>query len=463
MDDTKLIIVDNFQEYIDEMKSCAAKAGVKDVFICDDVESLKKEIQKTPLDILILISVSDAVSGFSDIVYLLENENVINTTIFVMDPKNKNGIELVDAHNGQWMDASRTYGEDTFNALTTIYNGIVAEEQKEYYLNEDKQNNQESNPNQNQPQPHHESRPHKRDTRNDAYTIVMASPKGGTGKSTLAMEIAYCLARNKRRKVCLVDLNPSFDTLSATIDCVRREQNYSTVYNWIDELNLRCFNLMTKEEQQALIESEDKDFFPYFEKYNVHFTKEDMQQLLIKDKKMGDKNRRDTGLWVLPAISLPFDIEYVQQNYITKIIDMLKEVFDFIVIDTADNLAYITVEGYKEADKIYLVTSHSTASAAVVAKLTSNLEQLDMSEDDFRLIVNSPNGNFFEKNPKLFSKALHIGLCANLPFEVGIQKAHAKGRPFSIYNPRSKFAKALEPVVEEIEDDAIEKREGGDY
>lgn len=449
MDDTKLIIVDNYQEYIDEMKDRARQEGLNNVVVCDNEQDLAREIQKTPMEILLLISVSDTVQRFSNIVYLLENESVINTTIFVMDPNNREGISLVDAHNGQWLDASQTYGETGFDALMTIYDDVIAAEQENMSQQEKTQE-----------QDDYSSPKKERDSRKEAYTIVMASPKGGTGKSTLAMEIAYSLAREKKRRVCLVDLNPSFDTLSATIECVRREPDYSTIYNWIDEMNMRCYNLMTKEERQQLAEDENKDFFPYFEKYNIHLTKEDMQQLLIKDKKTGDKNRRDSGLWVLPAISLPFDVEYIQQNYITKIIDMLKEIFDYIVIDTADNLAYITVEGYKEADKIYLVTSHSVASAAVVAKLTSNLEQLDMDSNDFRLIVNSPNGNFFEKNPKLFSKALHITLCGNLPYEVGIQKSHAKGRPFSVYNPRSKFAKALEPIIEEIEDDAYAKRKG---
>ena len=82
-------------------------------------------------------------------------------------------------------------------------------------------------------------------------------------------------------------------------------------------------NRIIQQYTTGLTKDENKDFFPYFEKYNIHLTKEDMQQLLIKDKKTGDKNRRDSGLWVLPAISLPFDVEYIQQNYITKIIDML--------------------------------------------------------------------------------------------------------------------------------------------
>ena len=483
MDDAKLIIVDDFDDYINELTDYAEKAKVGKIVTCKNEIELSEEIKRTPLDIILLVSVSDTIQDFDRIIYLLEGENVISTSIFIVDPGNKKGISLIDAHNGQWLDATKTYGETAFEALQAIYNDIIAKEQayaeqengeqKPYEPQEDVEiiepQQQSHKPTQTS-QPVQQNRnlqlppsPKKKKREKDAYTIVMASPKGGTGKSTLSMEIAYLLARNKKRRICLLDLNPSFDTLSATIECVRRQNNYQTVYNFIDELNSRCYNLMTSDERHELVESEEQDFFPYFDKYHVELSKEDIQQLLIHDPKTGDKTRRDSGLWILPAIALPFDVEYIQQRYVTKIIEILKTFFDFIVIDTADNLAYITVEGYKEADRVYLVTSHSVASAAVIAKLTSNLEQIDMDSEDFRLIVNSPNGNFFEKNPKAISKALHIQMSAKLPFDQNIQKSHAKGRPFSVYNPKSKFSKAIEPVIREIEEEAYDKAVGGNF
>lgn len=476
MDDAKLIIVDDFDDYIDELTDCAKKSNIGNVIVCKDEIELSEEIKRTPLDIILLVSISDTIPDFDRIIYLLERENVLSTSIFVIDPTNKKEVTLIDAHDGQWLDATTTYGETAFEALRAIYDDIIAQEQEELAQQDDVRQeapaNQEENgtsqqarvqeqqaqPNRNLP-----PNPKKKKREKDAYTIVMASPKGGTGKSTLSMEVAYLLARNKKRRICLLDLNPSFDTLSATIDCVKREHNYQTIYNFIDELNSRCYNLMTTDERHELIESDEQDFFPYFDKYNIELSKEDIQQLLIHDPKTGDKTKRDTGLWILPAISLPFDVEYIQQKYVTKIIEILKTFFDFIVIDTADNLVYITVEGYKEADRIYLVTSHSVASAAVLAKLTSNLEQLDMDSDDFRLIVNSPNGNFYEKNPRTISKALHIKLSGKLPFDQNIQKNHAKGRPYSVYNPKSKFSKAIEPVIREIEEDAYDKAVGGNF
>ena len=42
MDDTKLIIVDNYQEYIDEMKDCARQEGLNNVVVCDNEQDLAR-------------------------------------------------------------------------------------------------------------------------------------------------------------------------------------------------------------------------------------------------------------------------------------------------------------------------------------------------------------------------------------------------------------------------------------
>lgn len=62
----------------------------------------------------------------------------------------------------------------------------------------------------------------------------------------------------------------------------------------------------------------DKDFTPYLEKYGFTFSKEDVQQLLIKDPKTGAKGKRDSGLWILPAIALPVDMKYVRESYVRE-------------------------------------------------------------------------------------------------------------------------------------------------
>ena len=456
LDDTKLIIVDNFNEYINEMKDCAKQAGINDVFVCDNVSALSNEISRTPLDILILVSVSDGLEDFDKIVYCLEKEGVLSCTIFVMDTQDRVGIQLVDNHNGQWLDASTTFGENSMDALLSIRDDVIAREQQEAMSqgnNNPPQTSQQDSYN-------YPQQPLQHDSKKDAFTVVLASPKGGTGKSSLAMEISYGLAQEKGKRVCLVDLNPSFDTLSATIGCVQKTKDYKTLYNWINILQDRCYNLMSDEERHQMKTEQDNDFLPYLDKYDVRLSREDIQQLLIKDPKTGTKNKRESGLWILPAIALPYDVEYVPREYVRQILRTLKSYFDYIVVDTADNLSYITIEGYQESDRILLVSNHTVASAAVIMKLLNNLENIGLTVDDFDLIINSPNGNYFEKDPELISETLHIPLLAILPFEEKMQRAHAKGRPFSPYNPKNKFSKALIPVLNQIKEDAYNKKKG---
>ena len=446
MDKTKFIIADTFNPFIDEFMGCCEKAGAP-VVLCTTAQEIKQEISKTPLNIMILLSVSDELQDFSNIVYELEKESLIGCTIFLINSQDKDTISFLDSHHGQWMDCASVYGRDIFDNLMQIHDEIVNQD-----INMDlPADDQYQAP----------AVPATGDR--DAYTVVIASPKGGTGKSTLAMEIAYFLTDVKERRVCLIDLNTSFDTLSTTIACVRKDRDHLTLYDWVLNIQDQCYDKMTREERIELEKSPDKDFTPYLEKYGFTFSKEDVQQLLIKDPKTGAKGKRDSGLWILPAIALPVDMKYVRESYVEKILGVLKSWFDIIIVDTADNLSYVTTEGYRGGDVTYLVTSHSTAATVVAAKLMSNLKEFGLDNHDYRLIVNSPNGAFYEKDPRTFARALDVELSASLPFEIGIQKSHAKGRPFCIYNRRSKFAKALEAVVAEIEDDALYKKQGGNY
>lgn len=89
MDDAKLIIVDDFDDYIDELTDCAKKSNIGNVIVCKDEIELSEEIKRTPLDIILLVSISDTIPDFDRIIYLLERENVLSTSIFVIDPTNK--------------------------------------------------------------------------------------------------------------------------------------------------------------------------------------------------------------------------------------------------------------------------------------------------------------------------------------------------------------------------------------
>ena len=79
--------------------------------------------------------------------------------------------------------------------------------------------------------------------------IVIASGKGGVGKSTAAVEIGKALAKTKR--VLLIDCDPGINTLSVLLD------RTDAVFSWADVAAGRC------EGKEAVIRTEERlDLLP---------------------------------------------------------------------------------------------------------------------------------------------------------------------------------------------------------
>ncbi len=117
-------------------------------------------------------------------------------------------------------------------------------------------------------------------------TIVITSGKGGVGKSSMTINIGYALA-DKGAKVCLIDADFGLKNLDVMMGLENR-----VIYDLKDVIANKC----------------------------------SLKQILVKDKRMD-------SLFLLPACkSLAFD--NLNLDYMSKMIEQLKEDFDYILIDS---------------------------------------------------------------------------------------------------------------------------------
>ena len=117
-------------------------------------------------------------------------------------------------------------------------------------------------------------------------TIVITSGKGGVGKSSMTINIGYALA-SSGMKVCLIDADFGLKNLDVMMGLENR-----VIYDLKDVISNKC----------------------------------SLNQILVKDKRM-------ESLYLLPACkSLSF--EDLNVDYMTKMIEQLKEEFDYILIDS---------------------------------------------------------------------------------------------------------------------------------
>ena len=287
--------------------------------------------------------------------------------------------------------------------------------------------------------------------------IAIHSPKGGVGKTSLAIELSFLLASRakevdlnptsklsytKNVTVCLVDFNPCFDTMAATLDCVRTTPNYPTVSDWIQKIEEKIFESLSPEDQQRLMKDDRHDFSPYIDEDRIRFTREEVESLLVKDP--------ETGLFLLPSIALPFDVEYAKPQYLRIILRTIRAMFDVVIVDTGNNISFFTVQPLKEANEIFLVTSPTAGASVVLGKLTKNLERMDLDVSKFSLVVNNPNGVSSELEPETIAQVLKLPLISVLPFDEKIMEAHEKGKPYCIYNKKAPFTRETVKLAQQI-------------
>lgn len=289
--------------------------------------------------------------------------------------------------------------------------------------------------------------------------IVVNSPKGGVGKTSIAIELATLIANRAKSidlnpvsklsstkdiKVCLLDLNPSFDTMASTLSCVRDKKDYPTILSWVNLIEKKIYAILTDEEKEELEENkESMDISQYCSSKNIHFTWAEIEQIVVRDE--------NTGLYIIPAVPLPTDVDYVAPDYISFIIDVVKDYFDVVITDTSNNLTYFTVEAFHKADEVLFVSTPSIATTTVLKRVLDACEQrLQIDTSKFSLVINNPNRQDIDLDPAAIANSLNLNLVACLPYEENVGKSLERGNPFSVNNPKSKFTAEATKLAHQI-------------
>ncbi len=147
-----------------------------------------------------------------------------------------------------------------------------------------------------------------------AKVIVVTSGKGGVGKTTTCANIATGLAQREKKTV-VIDFDIGLRNLDLVMGCERR-----VVYDFV----------------------------------NVLQGEASLKQALIRDK-------RSDNLYVLPA-SQTRDKDALTQEGVGKVLDELKESFDFIVCDSPAGIERGAVMALYYADEAVVVTNPEVSS-----------------------------------------------------------------------------------------------------
>ncbi len=187
--------------------------------------------------------------------------------------------------------------------------------------------------------------------------IAVFSPKGGSGSTTLAVNLAVQVNRLTRDRALILDLDLE---LGETALHLGIEPRFSVV-----DL-IRNFHRADSGLLASYIERHESGVLAsYIE-------------------------RHESGVEVLAAPIRPADVEMVSEDQILKILQFLKQHYDYVIVDTPKSFGATTLAAFEQADQMFLLTAADLPSLRNMMRCLPLLQNLDprRGPEWMRLIVN---------------------------------------------------------------------------
>lgn len=255
------------------------------------------------------------------------------------------------------------------------------------------------------------------EARRVSRVIVVVSPKGGSGKTTVAVNLAAALARANPGGVALLDLDVQFGDVASSLH-LAPEHTLSDVVaapGGIDATSLK-----------------------------VHLT------------------AHASGLWVLAAPDGPAEAEEVTAAHATRALELLAAQFQTVVVDTGAGLDELTLAAIERATDVVLVATMEVSAVRGLRKELAVLGSLGFVGADRHLVLNRADAKV----------GLHVGDVEDalgLPVEVALTGSRAvpvavnQGLTLAESDPRAPITRQLDELARRFLPDATADRRAGGW
>ncbi len=239
--------------------------------------------------------------------------------------------------------------------------------------------------------------------------IAVISPKGGVGKTLVAVNLACALGAVHRNEVTLVDLDLQFGDVAASLHIAPEHTTVDAARG-------------VGRGESSLI------------KVFLH--------------------NHDSGVFVLSAPDDPAladDITYDASVAITR---QLSSAFPYVIIDTAAGLDPHTLSVAEVATDLLFVCSVDVASVRSLRKTLDAFDKLGMRTQRRHLVINrsdNPGGARVED----VETALGLTAIASIPVTTNVLATVNQGSPVAYSDPKSPLARKFQQIAEAFSDDVV--------
>ena len=232
-------------------------------------------------------------------------------------------------------------------------------------------------------------------------TVAIYSPKGGTGKTTIALNLA-CVLRRQGKAVALMDGVMQFGAIRHVM------QVPPTTRSFVD---LPAAGAMRTSMSEVLWEGPG-------------------------------------GIHVLLAPARPEEADLVQAGDLAAAMNMLAESHDYVIIDTPSRLTEDTLAILDGASLILIVVTYMGATVANARSAIDTFEALGYKGQKPILLVVNQGDTVAGMSRGGIEHALNIPVLAEIPTDWKlVSESLNKQNPFVIANPTAPVSKAIEGLA----------------
>ena len=239
--------------------------------------------------------------------------------------------------------------------------------------------------------------------------ITIFSPKGGVGKTTVSVNLALALSDGGARKVCLVDLDLAFGDVAITMQ-----------------------------------------LFPTHSIEHAIGSQDSLDQTMLA----GLLTRHDDSLMVLAAPSHPDARERITPPLVTKVLQVLRESFDYIVVDCAPAFDEQTLTALDETDECIVVAALDVPTLKNVKVALETLDVLNIAKGHRHLLLNRANDDVGIRADKV-EAILGMGVATQVATSIEIAAATNAGLPIVLSNPAHQSSVAFRRLASELAGDPV--------
>lgn len=226
--------------------------------------------------------------------------------------------------------------------------------------------------------------------------IVVASPKGGSGKTAVSSNLAVALAQRHPGRVVAVDLDVQFGDLALA-------------------LSLSPVHTLAQ-----LARTVDLDATTV----KLHLTPS------------------QHGLFILAGANDPVDAESIGHGHVTLVLSLLAQNFDYVIVDTSAGLDDRTLAALECATDLLLVSSLDVTSIRSLRKAIDAFDHMGVKAKR-QLVLNRADAKV-GLNPADAEEAIGMKISCSIPSTREIPLSLNLGNPVVIAEPKSAVAKQMQ-------------------